>query len=300
MKNYLLKISLVLLFIFCFSFTCLSQTHQWQRTNPGGGGAFSTIGASVSGIIIAGSDLSGAYRSSDSGQSWDVIGVNKGFTETHISGVGFHRTDGDILYIGTENGIFRSDDGGDSVNQVLNGGYITDIEFGTNNTSVGYASWHPEFDSDNGEVFKSTNNGNSWSQISTNLPSNLRVLKIVVNPNDVNTVYLLSGDGRFACGTASVFRSTNGGTNWINITSSLSEILDVAIDSNNPNTIYVTTMNADCSEEFYWTDLIGNIYKSTNGGTSWNTALSDFTGVIWLDSKNTNTIRLIDPREPFP
>jgi len=277
-----------------------AQIHTWQRTNPGGGGAFSTVGASASGIIIAGSDLSGAYRSTDGGQTWDVIGVNKGMTETHVSGVGFHRTDGDILYIGTENGIFRSADGGESVHQVLIGGYITDIEFGTNNTNIGYASYHPTYNSNNGVIYKSADNGLSWSQSSTNLPSGIRILKIVVNPNDANTVYILTGQGRFACGPADVFRSTDGGVSWTNLTSSLPEILDLAIDPNNPQNIFITTMNAHCNEPFYWTELDGDLYKSTNGGTSWGSPLYKQSGVIWVDANNSSNIRLIDPREPYP
>ena len=93
------------------STTVQAQTHNWTRTNPGGGGAYSTIGAGITGTVIAGSDLSGAYRSQDGGTTWDVIGASKGLSETHISGVGFDRADGDILYIGTENGIFRSTNG---------------------------------------------------------------------------------------------------------------------------------------------------------------------------------------------
>ncbi len=277
-----------------------AQTHNWQRTNPGGGGAFSTVGASTSGIIIAGSDLSGAYRSLDAGLHWDVIGVNKGLLRTHVSGVGFDRIDGNILYIGTNHGIFRSTNGGNTVNNVLSNGYITDIEFGTNVPSVGYASYHPTFTSNNGVLYKSSDRGLSWSQISTNLPSGIRILKIIVNPNNANTVYLLTGKGRFACGPADVFRSTDGGLLFSNITTSLPEILDLAIDKNNPNTLYITTMNANCSAQFYWTDTNGSIYKSTDGGTNWGNALSNHTGIIWIDKNNSSTIRLIDPREPYP
>jgi len=79
-----------------------------------------------------GSDVSGAYRSFDGGQTWDVIGASSGLTETHVSGIGFHKFDGNIIYLGTENGIFRSSDGGNKFTKVLADGYITDIEFGTN------------------------------------------------------------------------------------------------------------------------------------------------------------------------
>ncbi len=290
--------------LFIIVFTALSvqaQTHSWTRTNPGGGGAFSTVGASASGIIIAGSDLSGAYRSSDGGFSWDVIGAGKGLTETHVSGVGFHRTDGDILYIGTENGIFRSENGGNSVIKVQEDGYITDIEFGTSNLNTGYASYHPEYDSDEGVIYKSTDNGQNWSQVSTNLPSEgIRILKIVINPDDVNTVYILTGQGRFACGEADVYRSTNGGQLWTNLTNTLPSILDLAIDPNHSNNVFITTMNADCDEDYYWTDLDGDLYKSTNGGTSWGSPIANGrTGVIWMDADNSSIIRLIEPRQPY-
>lgn len=290
----------VLLIHLLVATTIQAQTHNWTRTNPGGGGAYSTIGASVTGIVIAGSDLSGAYRSRDGGSTWDVIGASNGLSETHISGVGFDRTDGDILYMGTENGIFRSVNGGNTVNQVLTGGYITDIEFGTNDTNIGYAAYHPTFDSNNGKIYKSNDRGVNWTQISMNLPSGIRILKIVVNPNDADSVYILTGQGRFACGPADVYRSTNGGENWENITATLPEILDVAIDPKAPQNIFITTMNADCLEPFYWTDLDGSLYKSTDTGTSWGTPLSTNTGVIWIDTDTPVTIRLIDPRESYP
>lgn len=289
-----------ILFIIFFTEITSSQTHTWQRTNPGGGGAFSTVGASSSGIIIAGSDLSGAYRSTDNGQNWDIIGVNKGLTETHVSGIGFHRTNGNILYIGTENGIFRSSDGGNSVSQVLIGGYITDIEFGTNNTNIGYAAFHATYDSNNGVVYKSSDNGYHWDKVSSNLPSGIRILKIIVNPTNVDIVYILTGQGRFACGPANVFRSVDGGENWTNLTNNLPEILDVTIDPKNPHNVYITTMNADCNAQHYWTDLEGNLYKSNDGGTTWGDPIYSQSGIIWIDVNNSLNIRLIDPREPYP
>ena len=290
----------LLLVVIIFYHQTKAQIHNWQRTNPGGGGAYSTVGASASGIIIAGSDLSGAYRSIDGGLHWSVIGASSGLTETHISSVGFHRTNGNILYMGTENGIFRSTNGGNTVNKVLNSGYITDIEFGTNNTNIGYAAYHPTFNASNGAIYKSSNNGNSWSQISTDLPTGIRILKLVINPNNVNIVYALTGSGRFYCGPANVYRSTNGGVNWTNISSSFSEILDIAIDPTAPQNIFITTMNANCNSQFYWTNLNGALYKSTDGGTTWSTALSNNTGSIWIDKDNASNIRLIDPREPYP
>ena len=284
---------------FLISLFVHSQTHTWTRTNPGGGGAFSTIEAGPTGIILAGSDLSGAYRSLDGGQTWDVIGASSGLTETHVSGLGFHRIDGNILFIGTENGIFRSSDGGNTVTKVLQSGYITDIKFAVNVPNIGYAAYHPAWNTANAKVYKSTDNGLTWNQVSTNLPANIHILKIEIDPTDANTVYILTGNGRFVCGPADVFKSTDGGVTWTNLTSTMPEILDLAIDPNQPQNVYVTTMNADCSAQWYWTDLDGSLYKSTDGGNTWGTPLSNRTGVIFLDPSNSSIIRLIDPREPY-
>ncbi len=295
MKN---KFTLILLIL--IPILVLAQSHQWERTNPGGGGAFSTIGAGPTGIVIAGSDLSGAYRSMDGGQTWDVIGASSGLTETHVSGIGFHRFDGNIIYLGTENGIFRSEDGGETLVKVLQSGYITDIEFATSQPGVGYAAYHPYWNALQGEIYKSTDNGYTWNPVSTNLPANIRILKIEIDPTNADVVYILTGQGRFACGPADVFKSTDGGITWVNLTSQLPEILDFAIDPTNPQNIYLTTMHADCNALWYWTDLEGDLYKSTDGGNSWGSPLYHLTGVIFLDPSNPNIIRLIDPREPYP
>ncbi len=294
-----MKIASFIFFIF-LTFGIYSQSHIWTRTNPGGGGAFSTIGASASGIIIAGSDLSGAYRSKDMGKTWDVIGANKGLTETHVSGVGFHKKNGNILYLGTESGIFRSDDGGNTVNQVLESGYITDIEFGTDKTNIGYAAYHPYYDASEGQIYKSIDNGLTWYKISTDLPENIRILKILVNPNDADTVYFLTGSGRFFCGNADVFKSVDGGIHWENLTSDLSEVLDIAFDPIKPQNVFITTMNVDCNAEWYSIDLTGNLYKSFDGGKNWGVPLSNRTGIILIDANNSNKIILLDPRQSYP
>ena len=275
----------------------VAQTHFWQRTNPGGGGAFSTVGAGPSGIILAASDLSGTYMSNDHGATWTVIGASKGLTETHISGIGFHPSNANIFFIGTENGAFRTTDGGLTVNKVLSSGYITDIEIHT--SGVGYLSRQQAWNSGVATIYKTTNNGLTWTQSSTNLPTNIHILKVIVKPDDANVVYLLTGNGRFFCGEADVYRSLNGGVSWTNLTPSLGSIMDIELDPHNFNNVYITTMEANCGAQYYWTSLLGNLYKSTNGGSSWGSPLSDYTGIIWPDQNNAQTIRLIDPREPW-
>lgn len=287
------------LFLLLTTSSIAQTTHSWQRTNPGGGGSFATVGAGPTGQIIVGSDLGGAYYSWDKGQTWEVYGATKGLTNTHVSAVGFHPTNGSIFYLGTDAGIYRSGNGGSSLSQVLANGYITDIQIASVNPNIGYAAYHPTYDSPNGEVWKTTNNGLTWSKVSTNLPSGLRLLKIVVAPTDANVLYALSGSGRFACTVAEVYKSTNGGQSWTSVSTSLAPVLDIAIHPNNANILYASTMNADCANEYYWDGLAGNFYESTNAGQSW-TPKANQTGWIWIKKDAPTTIRMIDPRESFP
>lgn len=297
MKFYLNIIICISLILSCTT-KLITQSHNWVRSNPGGGGSFSTIGAGPTGTIVACSDLSGAYVSYDNGSSWSPRGAAQGLTETHISGIGFHPSDGNVFFIGTENGLFRTQDGGISFTKVLAGGYITDIDINSN--GFGYLTYQTAWNSTTPRVYKTINNGITWQLTVSNPPNGLHLLKVITHPSDVNTVYILSGKGRFACGDAELFRSTNSGASWMNLSTNLNPILDVELDPQNPSNVFLTTMEASCSAQYYWTSVNGNFYKSTDGGDTWGNPLSNNTGVIWPSTTNANIIRLIDPREPWP
>ncbi|MFN8446598.1 MAG: carbohydrate binding domain-containing protein [Caldilineaceae bacterium] len=271
---------------------------QWEASNPGGGGAFAAIGAGPNGIVLAASDLSGVYRSRDRGKNWDDIGVRHGLSQTHASSVGFDPQNGQILYIGTEDGIFRSTNGGDSVQQVLKGGYISEIKFAPSDPQIGYAGYHPEWNSDQGVVYKSTDRGMTWSKISSDLPGKLRILKLIVHPTDPNTIYLLSGRARFAAGVKAVFKSTDGGVHWSQIGADRGAVMDIALDGNAPEVLYLTSYVPFMDGE-YETYSEGAIHRSTDGGTSW-TKMADRTGVIWIDRDDQHAIRLIQVDHQWP
>jgi len=89
-----------------FSISTLEAQHIWERSNPGGGGAVAMVGATSNGTILAASDLSGVYKTTNNGISWEVIGAEQGLTETNINCFGFHPTDGNIFLIGTGEGVY--------------------------------------------------------------------------------------------------------------------------------------------------------------------------------------------------
>lgn len=268
--------------------------HVWTRTNPGGGGAFSTVKAGPSGVAIAGSDLSGAYCSRDRGLTWDVIGASRGLLNTHVSGVGFSPSDPNVIFLGTTNGIYRSTDGGESFVHPLSGGYVNDIVVAASNPAVAYAAFHSAWNTTVADIHRSLDSGKTWAPRSARYDS-LRILKVAVDPQDENTVYFLSGKGRGACGPACLYRSRNGAAGFTRIGPALGTILDFKVHPTEPAIVYATTMNADCGAQYYYTDRDGSLYRSHDYGDTWR-EMSTRTGIILLHPDSLEVVRLIDPR----
>ena len=304
-SSYLLAILFLIFTTALISQNC-DPVHQWERTNPGGGGWFGCVGVSDNGVILAGSDLSGAYRSFDGGQTWDVCGDSRGFNETHVSGMGFHKTNPSMMFL-AGNGIYKSIDDGDSWSLVLDAsigsaqrGYISDIEFGTNEASTGYASWHGgNWNTDNADILKTIDGGDTWNLLNSNIPDT-RIIKLVVNPLDANTLYLLTGKGRPVCTDADVYKSIDGGLTWENLTftnsfEGFTEVVDLGIDPQNPENLYITTADAACSLQNYYIGSSSKLFKSIDAGASWF-KLQDQGGLIFVDANNASKVTLIETR----
>ncbi|WP_456476106.1 WD40/YVTN/BNR-like repeat-containing protein [Oceanithermus sp.] len=214
----------------------------WERVNPGGGGAFHAVAAAPGGLVLVGSDLSGAYLSRDGGLSWRPIGSEQGLATTHVSGVGFDARDPDVFYLGTEDGLYRSTDGGATFAPVLAGGYVTDVRFAPSDPDVGYLIHHPAYDVAEGTVYRSDDRGRSWRPLpAAGLPAGLHLLELAVDPRDPERVFVLAGEGRFACGEAALFASADGGASWTRVGADLGQVADFALDPDDPDVLYLTT-----------------------------------------------------------
>ncbi|MFK8057600.1 MAG: T9SS type A sorting domain-containing protein [Saprospiraceae bacterium] len=280
----------ILLLLFAITSASLFGQHVWERTNPGGGGAIASVGATVDGTILAASDLSGIYKSSNNGASWEVLGATQGLTETAVNCFGFHPTDGNTFIIGTTIGAYKTTHGGNTiypVNIELSGnlglGYVESVAMDMTTGNVGYMTHHEDWEPEL-SFLKTIDGGENWAIIPTvGLPFDAAITKLIVAHTNPDIVYALAGKARFRCSPANLYRSIDGGTNWAEI-APFADILDVDLHPSNSDIIYVSTFEANDCVVPLWQYVIGDEYsgaffESIDGGISFD-EISDRTGII--------------------
>lgn len=179
------------------------------------------------------------------------------------------------LYYGT-NRVYRSTNAAEywsPVSPRLSGTY-TSRSFGTvstiavapGNSSVVYAG------TDDGRVWVTKDSCTSWTDITSGLPKRW-VTRVAVDPKDENTVYATFSGLKWKDPQPHIYKSTDMGRTWQNISSNLPDapIDAIAIDLKNSSTIYIGT------------DV--GAFVSFNGGGSWEIIASGLPVVPVNDMK---------------
>jgi len=277
--------------------------NTWRSTNGGtswtlhthwyGGGGKPYVHADLHHVLYAsgttiflGTD-GGVARTTNSGSNWTTINGNMNIAQIYKMGLS-SSTAGRIITGHQDNGTNLSNGlswsevyGGDGMDcfidwsnnlvmvaSYVNGDFNVTTNGGgswTNITSglVGTGAWvAPIVQSPSSSntyycgyqnVYKSTNQGISWTQKGT-IGSTLDEIKIA--PSNTNIIY--------ATHSGAVYRTTNDGTNWTNVTGSIptasASITDLAINNINPDNIFVTLSGYSSGNK---------VFKSINGGVTW-------------------------------
>ncbi len=142
-------------------------------------------------------------------------------------------------------------------------GRINCVEFHPTNANTYYVG------SVNGGVWKTINNGTSWTCISDNMPI-MSVSDVDVNPMNPNTIYICTGDrdNPFDHGlySAGVFKTVDGGANWSQVGSAR-----LVKDKESDNCLVINPSDSN-SLTLGRSD---GIYKSYDGGTNWTQVVSN-------------------------
>jgi photosystem II stability/assembly factor-like uncharacterized protein len=174
----------------------------------------------------------GVYKTTDAGKTWKNVGLENTY---HIGAVRVHPRNPDIVYVAAlghqfgpndDRGVFKTTDGGKTWKKILfrnrNTGAV-DLILDPNVPNVIYAAfwdvhrtpWDLESGGPGSGLFKSTDAGDTWTELSHNpgMPKGvLGRIGITVSPQNSDRVWAIveAEDG-------GVFRSDNGGRTWTKV-----------------------------------------------------------------------------------
>lgn len=169
----------------------------------------------------------------------------------------------DILYMGA-NKLLRSMDQGNTFDVIsedlTTGGKKGNVPYGTL-TSISESPFQFGMlytGSDDGLIHLTKDGGNSWKNITGNLPQNLWVSRVIASKFKKERVYATLNGMRFDDFNTYVFMSENSGATWKNISNN--------IPASAVNVIKEDTVN----EEILYVGTDNGLYVSFNNGTSWS------------------------------
>lgn len=162
-------------------------------------------GENVSGRHVGWGD--GVYRSRDGGRTWQRMGlansqhIGRILVDPRNSQVVLVAAEGPLWSAGGERGVFRTTDGGVTWSPMLTIDEhtgVTDLEFDPANPDVVYAAayqrrrhvWGFQAGGPSSGIWKSTDNGVTWRQVRTGLPTgDVGKIGLTVTPADPSRVY---------------------------------------------------------------------------------------------------------------
>ena len=249
--------------------------------------------------VYAGVEDAAIFRSTDGGQNWKELPGLRGHGtgpkwQPGAGGMCLHTiildpSDPQRMFIAiSAAGAFRTDDGGKTwkpINRGLKSPYIPDpnAEIGH---CVHHVAMHPKrpgvlFMQKHWDVMRSDNAGDSWTEVSGNLPTDFGFV-IDVHAHEPETIYVvpIKSDGEHFVpdGKLRVFRSRTGGNEWEPLTKGLPQkdcyvnvLRDaMAVDSLDKCGVYFGTSG-------------GQVYASADAGDSWNPIVRDLPAVLSVE-----------------
>ena len=200
-------------------------------------------------IIYAEYQYGGILKSTDLGSSWD-------FVDSGVSGsdrINWHMpyvmdpNDHLTLYLGTHR-VYRTTNGTGSWTAIspdlTDGPGSGNLTFGTLTTVAvsgvdGDVIWAG---SDDGNVHVTTNGGGTWSDVDAALPVRY-VTRVQVDPADAAVAYVTLSGFTLDEFLPHVFRTTNTGATWTDISSNLPQapVNDLVVDPQDANRLFVAT-----------------------------------------------------------
>ena len=247
----------------------------------------------------------GLYKSTDAGATWKNMGL---FDAQQIGGISIDPYNENRIFVAAlghpygpnkERGVYRSLDGGKTLEQVLyideNTGAVQ-VGIDPNNTNIVFATiWSArqgpwENGAWNGEpsgLYKSMDGGNTWKKITKGLPTTkqdgLGRIGFTIAPSNSKRMYATVDAEK----NGGIYRSDDAGESWYLLTSDGrlwgrgADFAEVKADPKNENIVYSANVV---------------MWKSVDGGKNWKGIKGapggDDYHRIWINPNNTNIIAI--------
>ncbi len=242
----------------------------------------------------------GMYKSTDAGTTWRHIGLDDA---QQIASLAIDPRDPNRVYVAalghpygpnTTRGIYRSTDGGTTWQRVLyvdenTGAFCVTVD--PNHPGTVYATlwaarqapWEigSSFEIPQSGIYKSTDGGSTWKQLTNGFPPQIGRSWISVSPSNSNIVYAYADSYRDLDPGGAVYRSDDGGQHFTRMNSDPviaqrgDDLATVTVDPQNSNVVYVTNTST---------------YRSSDGGRTF-TAIKGAPGgddyhSLWINPKD--------------
>ena len=252
-------------------------------------------------LVYAGAEDAALFKSVDGGSTWKELpglrSAKSNLWQPGAGGMGLHtiildpkRPDRIFVAISAA-GAFRTDDGGKTWRPV-NRGLKSQYELPDPDAEVGHCvhriAMHPSrpdvlFMQKHWDVMRTDDAGESWHEVSGNLPSDFG-FPIEVHAHEPETIYVVpikSDSEHFPPdGKLRVYRSRTGGNEWEPLTKGLPQ-QDCYVN------VLRDAMTADSLEPcgIYFGTTGGQVYGSADGGNSWNAIVRDLPAVLSVEAQ---------------
>jgi photosystem II stability/assembly factor-like uncharacterized protein len=249
--------------------------------------------------VYAGAEDAALFKTVDGGRTWQELpglrGVKGDLWQPGAGGMCVHTIvldpkNPDRIFVAiSAAGVFRSDDSGKTWKPV-NKGLKSNWELPDPEAEVGHCvhriALHPSdpntlFMQKHWDVMRSDNAGDSWSEVSGDLPSDFG-FPIQVHAHEPQTIYVvpIKSDSEHypPDGKLRVYRSRSGGNDWEPLTKGLPQkdcyvnvLRDaMAVDALDPCGVYFGTTG-------------GQVYMSAESGDGWSPIVRDLPAVLSVE-----------------
>jgi len=286
---------------------------KYRMIGPFRGGR--TVGATGSAkqpnVFYIGVNNGGVWKTTDYGRTWQPV-FDKEPTGS-IGDVAVAPSNPDVVYAGSGEGIQRPDlSVGDGVYKSTDGGktwvntglkkalQIGGLAIDPNDENKVFvaALGHPYGPNTERGVYRTVDGGKTWDRVLYK-DENTGAIQVTIDPSNSNVVYadMWAGrqgpweNGAWDGPGSGLFKSTDGGTTWVQLTKGLPSIADglgrigFCVSASNPQRLYACV---DAKKG-------GGLYRSDDGGQSWTEQSTDER--LWERGDDFAECK-VDPKNP--